>query len=85
MDKFYESDLKHTNPHFYNWNMVHIPYCDSSSFAGDAVHEYKVRARTIVKITRQIEHYLLLVPYRVRSFISKDVQTAMKLSAVYFA
>jgi hypothetical protein len=28
------SDVKEVNPHFYDWNIVYLLYCDGSSFAG---------------------------------------------------
>lgn len=39
---FLTSDQK-KNPQFYNWNMVHVKYCDGSSYAGDrdVVHNGK--------------------------------------------
>ena len=43
MNQVYKSRVRSDNPLMYNWNIVYVPYCDSSSFAGDAVHEYKVR------------------------------------------
>jgi len=35
-------DDPRVNVMMYNWNVVDIKYCDGSSFAGDAVLEYKV-------------------------------------------
>lgn len=40
--KYYQSMYKDKNPTMYNWNMVHVRYCDGSSYAGDAVVEYEV-------------------------------------------
>jgi hypothetical protein len=40
--KFYRNLDKKSNPLFYNWNIVHVKYCDSSSYSGDAKYEYKV-------------------------------------------
>lgn len=40
--KFYLSRDQSKNPLMYNWNTVHIKYCDASSYAGDAVHVYEV-------------------------------------------
>lgn len=28
------SDNSTVNPHFYNWNIVYVMYCDGASFAG---------------------------------------------------
>lgn len=35
--KYYQSGLKEKNPLMYNWNTVHIKYCDGSSYAGDSI------------------------------------------------
>jgi hypothetical protein len=40
--KFYQSHDEDENPMMYNWNFVHVKYCDSTSYAGDAVLKYKV-------------------------------------------
>jgi hypothetical protein len=39
--KFYESSSKNRNPLTYNWNMVHIKYCDGSSYSGDSMVEFE--------------------------------------------
>jgi hypothetical protein len=44
--KFYQDINQAKNPLMYNWNMVHIKYCDASSYAGDAVHTYQVMSYT---------------------------------------
>lgn len=41
--KFYQSSNQQSNPLLYNWNTVHIKYCDGSSYAGDEVVDYMVR------------------------------------------
>ena len=28
------SDMQSINPHFYDWNIVYLMYCDGASFAG---------------------------------------------------
>jgi len=40
--KYYQSSLRKNNPMMYNWNTVHIKYCDGSSYAGNAVVNYEV-------------------------------------------
>lgn len=41
MNQVYKTRVRSENPLMYNWNIVYVQYCDSSSFAGDAVHEHK--------------------------------------------
>ena len=40
--KFYKSADPSQNPLMHNWNVVHIRYCDSSSYSGDAELTHKV-------------------------------------------
>jgi hypothetical protein len=42
----YFSGEESINPLMYNWNTVYIEYCDGSTFAGDSVQHYLVRACT---------------------------------------
>lgn len=44
MNQVYKTRVRSENPLMHNWNIVYVQYCDSSSFAGDAVHEYKVKS-----------------------------------------
>jgi hypothetical protein len=37
----YENLSSKKNPHLCDWNYIKVPYCDSSSFAGDALISYK--------------------------------------------
>jgi Pectinacetylesterase len=39
--KFYLSGVQARNPMMYNWNTVHVRYCDGGSYAGDAVVEHE--------------------------------------------
>jgi hypothetical protein len=39
--KFYLSHSEASNPMMYNWNAVHVRYCDGSSYAGDATVTYE--------------------------------------------
>ena len=39
--KFYMSGVESNNPMMYNWNIVHVRYCDGSSYAGDATVSYE--------------------------------------------
>jgi hypothetical protein len=42
-DEPYLSDEAELNPLMYNWNIVHVHYCDGGSFASDTSVEYSVR------------------------------------------
>ena len=39
--KFYMSGIEANNPMMYNWNIVHVRYCDGSSYAGDTTVTYE--------------------------------------------
>lgn len=38
--KYYESSSPNQNPLMYNWNTVHVKYCDGSSYSGDSMIEF---------------------------------------------
>lgn len=40
--RFYKSGDASQNPLMHNWNIVHVRYCDASSYAGDTVIIHKV-------------------------------------------
>lgn len=40
--KDYLSSESHHNPLTYNWNVVHVKYCDGTSYASDAEVVYEV-------------------------------------------
>lgn len=58
----YLSSDGHMNPSMYNWNTVHVEYCDGSSFAGDITYQFKVRSMVwthVYILCRQIDQLAL--------------------------
>jgi hypothetical protein len=39
--RYYLNNNNERNPLMYNWNSVHVRYCDGSSYAGDISHVYE--------------------------------------------
>lgn len=42
--RLYTSGSSKVNPLMYDWNFVHVRYCDGGSLAGDNIQEFKVRS-----------------------------------------
>ena len=48
------------NPPFYNWNTIHVPYCDGSSFSGNTKFSFQVCSPTL-HCVRYLYIYLLFL------------------------